>query len=159
MRQNPPQKLIEIFARHHPSRESLVQILEDTQQAFGYISRDAIGHISDFLTITRESLLETASFYPVFRLEPAARCRIALCRGETCSRRGAVEFLETIARELRIADGETTPDGMFSLELVPCRGICAEFPTVSVNDRVLDVKTPQELARALRELAADAGRA
>ncbi len=153
-RQNPPQKLIEILARFQPKRESLVQILEDTQKVFGYISRDTIGHISDFLNVSRESVVETASFYPVFHMDPPARYRIALCKGESCSRKGAVEFLEAVARDLRIGDGETTPDGMFSLELVPCRGICGDAPTVSVNDKVLNVKTAEELARSLRSLAA-----
>ncbi len=152
-RQNPPQKLIEILARFQPKRESLVQILEDTQKAFGYLSRDSIGHISDFLNISRESVLETASFYPVFRMDPPARYRIALCRGENCTRKGAVEFLEAIAKELRIVDGETTPDGLFSLELVPCRGLCSDAPTVTVNEKPLGVKTVDALVHALSALA------
>ena len=152
-RQNPPQKLIEILAHFQPKRESLVQILEDTQKAFGYVSRDSIGHISDFLNISRESVLETASFYPVFRMDPPARYRISLCRGENCARKGAVEFLEAIAKELHIVDGETTPDGLFSLELVPCRGLCSDAPTVTVNEKVLDVKTVDALVRELSALA------
>ena len=64
-RQNPPQKLIDIFARHQPKREYLVQILEDAQKAFGYLSREVIGHIADFLSISRERVVEAAAFYPV----------------------------------------------------------------------------------------------
>ncbi|HEY9594845.1 MAG TPA: NAD(P)H-dependent oxidoreductase subunit E, partial [Spirochaetia bacterium] len=97
---------------------------------------------------------EAAAFYPVFRTEPPARYRIAVCRGETCSRKGAQAFVEAIGRELHIADGETTPDGLFSLEVVPCRGLCTDAPTVSVNDRILKVKTPEELVEELRTLAA-----
>src|SRR5271157_1500500 len=134
VRENPPQKLIDIFARCQPKREFLVQILEETQRAFGYLSRESIGHIADFLNISREQVVEAAAFYPLFRTEPPARYRISLCRGETCSRRGTEQLRELVERELRITDGETTPDGMYSLEMVPCRGMCSEAPTACVND-------------------------
>jgi redox-sensing transcriptional repressor len=148
-RQNPPQKLIEIFARWQPKREFLVQILEDAQKAFGYLSREVIGHIADYLSVSRERVVEAAAFYPVFRTEPPARFRIAVCRGESCSRKGSAEIMEALARELHIADGETTPDGTFSLERVPCRGLCSVSPTVSVNDRVLTVRSPDDLVAQL----------
>jgi len=153
VRENPPQKLIDIFARSQPKREFLVQILQETQNTFGYISRESIGHIADFLNISREQIVESAAFYPLFRSEPPARHRIALCRGETCSRKGSEDLREVIERELHITDGETTADGMFSLELVPCRGMCAEAPNVSVNDRSVPAKTAEDFASHLRSLA------
>jgi redox-sensing transcriptional repressor len=153
VRENPPQKLIDIFARSQPKREFLVQILQETQNTFGYISRESIGHIADFLNISREQIVESAAFYPLFRSEPPARHRIALCRGETCSRKGSEDLREVIERELHITDGETTADGMFSLELVPCRGMCAEAPNVSVNDRSVPAKTAEDFASHLHSLA------
>jgi len=152
VRENPPQKLIDIFARCQPKREFLVQILEETQKAFGWISREAIGHIADYLNISREQVVEAAAFYPLFRTEAPARYRISLCRGETCSRRGTEQLRELVERELRITDGETTPDGMYSLEMVPCRGMCSEAPTAGVNDLVVPVKTAAELSAYLRSL-------
>jgi NADH:ubiquinone oxidoreductase subunit E len=151
-RTNPPQALIDIFARYQPKREFLVRILEDTQRTFGYLSQDAIGYIADFLNITREKVLETAAFYPMFRTEPLARYRISLCRGETCTKNGAQDLLEAVGKTLSISSGEATPDGMFSLETAPCRGMCAHGPIVSINDRILEVKNGDELARELRAL-------
>jgi redox-sensing transcriptional repressor len=151
-RENPPQKLIEIFSRYQPKRELLVQILEDTQKAFGYLSREAVGHIADFLNVPREKVLEAAAFYPVFRTEPLARYRIAVCKGETCTRKGAGDLLQSIAREAGAGEGETSADGMFFVETVPCRGLCAEGPTVSINDEVVAVSSPEELTRKLRAL-------
>lgn len=151
-RTNPPQSLIDIFAKYQPKREYLVRILEDTQKAFGYLTPDSIGYIGDFLNITREKVLEAAAFYPVFRTEPPARYRISLCRGETCTQNGSQELLEAIGRTLSISSGETTPDGLFSLETVPCRGLHANGPVVSVNDRILDVKNGDDLVRQLRAL-------
>jgi redox-sensing transcriptional repressor len=153
VRENPPQKLIDIFARCQPKREFLVQILEETQKAFGYISRESVGHIADFLNIAREQVVESAAFYPLFRTEPPARHRFTLCRGETCTRKGSNEMREVIERDLHITDGETTPDGRFSLEMVPCRGMCAEAPNLGMNDRDLPVKTAEELAAYIRTLS------
>lgn len=132
-----------------------MRVLEDTQKTFGYLSQDSIGYIADFLNITREKVLETAAFYPVFRTDPPARYRIALSRGESCTKNGSQELLETIGKTLSISSGEATPDGMFSLETVPCRGMCAHGPVVSINDRILDVKNGDELARELRSLISE----
>jgi redox-sensing transcriptional repressor len=150
-RENPPQKLIDIFARYQPKRELLVQILEDTQKAFGFLSRASLGHIADFLSVSREKVVEVVAFYPVFRTAPPARYRIAVCKGETCSRNGASDLLEVIAQALQITDGETSADGAFSLETVPCRGMCAQGPNVSINDRV-PLGSPEALVRHIRGL-------
>jgi redox-sensing transcriptional repressor len=152
-RQNPPQKLIDIFSRYQPKREFLIQIMEDAQKAIGYLSREAIGYIADFLNITREKVTEAAAFYPVFRTEPIARYRISICKGETCSRKGSADLVEAVARELKIADGETTADGLFSLETAPCRGMCAQAPIMSINDKVLVDATAESLVERLRSLA------
>ena len=137
---------------------SLVQILEETQKAMGYLSPEAIGYVADYLNVSREKVVEAAAFYPVFRMEPPARYRISLCRGETCSKNGSDDLQEAIGRTLSISSGETTPDGMFSLETVPCRGMCSHGPVVSINDRVLDVKNGDDLARALRALSSGDGK-
>ncbi len=154
-RQNPPQKLIDIFARWQPKREFLVQILEDAQKAFGWLSRDVIGHIADFLSISRERVVEVAAFYPVFRTEPPARFRIAICRGESCSKKGSSDLVDAVARELHVGDGETRADGAFSLETVPCRGLCTESPIITVNDRLLKVSSAEDLVQQLQRLQQD----
>jgi len=153
-RENPPQKLIEIFSRYQPKRELLVQILEDAQKAFGYLSNESIGHIADFLNVAREKVVEAAAFYPVFRTEPMARYRLAVCKGETCTRKGSGDLLQVVARELGIGDGETSTDGLFCVETVPCRGLCAEAPVVSINDEVLRISSPEDLAGKIRALRA-----
>jgi redox-sensing transcriptional repressor len=151
-RENPPQKLIDIFSRYQPKREFLVQILEETQKAIGYLSPEAIGHVADYLNVSREKVVEAAAFYPVFRTEPPVRYRISICKGETCSRKGSSQLLEVVGRELRISDGERTADGLFSLDTAPCRGMCAEAPVVSINDVVLSLRSAEDLATHLQEL-------
>ncbi len=149
---SPPQKLIDVFNRFQPKREQLVPILEATQKSFGYVSREAIGHIADFLNVTPQHVHEVVSFYPVFLLEAPARCRLKVCTGQTCSRQGSEGLLEVISRDLRLSAGETTPDGMFSLETVPCMGMCSHAPNMSVNDQPFNSVRPEELAERLRRL-------
>ncbi len=151
-RQNPPQKLIEIFTRHQPKREFLVQILQDTQKAFGHVSRQSIGAIADFLNVPAEKVVETAAFYPVITLEPPAKWRVSVCRGESCSKNGSLALLEAVSRELGIADGETSPDGLFALETSPCRGMCSHGPTVAVNDEPIAFTDVEDLLRHLQAL-------
>jgi len=154
-RENPPQRLIDIFSRHQPKREYLVRILEETQKSYGYLPREAVGHIADFLGLTREKVQETAAFYPVFRLEPPARFRIVVCGGENCTRKGSRDLVEAVARELKIGVGETSADGAFSLETVPCRGLCSTAPNVSINDRLIAIHTADELLEHLKQLSPD----
>ena len=151
-RQNPPQELIEIFTRHQPKREFLVQILQDTQKAFGHVSRQSIGAIADFLNMPAEKVVETAAFYPVFNLEPPARWRVSVCRGENCSKKGSLALLEAVSRELGVADGEASPDGSFALETSPCRGMCAHGPTVTVNGEPIAFTDSEDLLERLRTL-------
>lgn len=152
LRHNPPQKLIDIFTRHQPKREFLVQILEDTQKAFGHVSRQSIDAIADFLNVPAEKVVETVAFYPVFRLEPPARWRVSVCRGENCSKDGSLALLDAVSRELAIADGETSPDGSFALETSPCRGMCSRGPTIAVNDEPVAFADVDDLLRRLRAL-------
>lgn len=149
---SPPKKLIEVFNRFPPQRELLVPILEQTQASFGYIPRDAIGHIADFLGVSREHVSEVVAFYPVFRLDPPARFKITICSGETCTKKGAEDLRDAICRELLICPGETTPDGLFFVETVPCMGLCATAPNVCLNDRRLSPQSPETLARRLGNL-------
>jgi redox-sensing transcriptional repressor len=152
-RENPPQKLIDLFSRYQPKREYLVQILEDAQRLFGYLSRETVGHVADYLNVTREQVLESAAFYPVFRMEPPAQYRISVCRGESCGRKGAATIFDSIAHELHIVDGETSPDGRFRLEAVPCQGRCSDGPTVTINDQVVPAADPRGLIAHIQELA------
>jgi redox-sensing transcriptional repressor len=155
-RTNPPQALIDIFARYQPKREFLVRIMEDAQRTFGYLSPEVVGYLADFLNITREKVLETAAFYPIFRTDPPARYRISLCRGEACAKNGSQELQDAIGRTLSISSGEATPDGMFSFETIPCQGMCTHGPVVSINDNILNVKNGEDLSRELRALISKA---
>jgi redox-sensing transcriptional repressor len=151
---SPPQKLIDIFSRFQPKRELLVPILEEAQKSFGYLPGETIRHIADYLNVTEDHVREVISFYPLFLLAAPAVHRIAVCTGQTCSRKGSDALLDAIARDIHIFPGEATPDGMFSLEAVPCMGRCSQAPNVSINDHPLAITGPEDLSRELARLSA-----
>ncbi len=94
--------------------------------------------------------MEAAAFYPVFRTEPPARFRIAVCSGEIVHTQGLRGSRGRHGqRELHVSDGESSADGTFSLETVPCRGLCSESPVVSVNERVFTVASADDLVAQL----------
>ena len=148
---NPPQKLIEIFSRFPPKREHLVAILEQTQKTYGYVPGEAIDHISTFLGVPRDHVADAVAFYPVFRLSPPARFDVKICSGENCSRKGSSALRVAAEAALRISVGETTTDGLFALELVPCSGLCSQAPNVFINDKQVPA-TPDGLVERLEKL-------
>ena len=150
-RGSPPQKLIEIFNRFPPKREHLVAILEQTQKAFGYISREAMDHIASFLGTPRDHVADAVAFYPVFRLSPPARYALRICTGENCTKRESSALRDSASQALGISEGETTTDGLVSLELTPCMGLCSQAPNAFLDGKRLPA-SPKELEDRLRDL-------
>ncbi len=148
--ESPPPQLIEIFNRFPPKREHLVPILEQTQKAYGYIPRDAMDHIAVFLGVPQDQVADTVAFYPVFKLSPPARHSVTVCMGQNCSKKGSAALLDAAAAALQIAPGETTADGEYSLDRVPCSGLCAHAPNAFVDGRRVSPATREGMAGRIR---------
>jgi NADH-quinone oxidoreductase subunit E len=119
--------------RHTALPQSLVPILQDIQDAAGYISEDAMRYVSARLGIPESRTFAVATFYSAFSLKPLGRHRINVCLGTACHIQGGGMLRETISRRLGIAAGETTADRRYSLHAVRCLGCCALAPVVKVN--------------------------
>ncbi|MBN2347161.1 MAG: NAD(P)H-dependent oxidoreductase subunit E [Candidatus Aminicenantes bacterium] len=112
---------------------SLIPILQKTQEAFGYISPQAVERISRFLKLTENEIFGVASFYSQFRFIPKGRHSITVCLGTACHVRSGGILLEALERHLEIQTGECTADGRFDLEAVACLGCCALAPVVKID--------------------------
>ncbi len=148
----PPKKVIEIFNKYQPKREYLIPILEETQKIYNYLPEDVLEFIADFLNIPIGSLIQTIKFYSNFKLIPPARYQIKICIGETCQRKEALEILESVSKQLNIGAGETTKSGLFSLEAVPCPGVCSESPVVTINDMIYKKIHVGQLSKIIGDL-------
>lgn len=116
-------------------RENLIPILQDIQNEHGYLTEEAVKQVGDYLELPASKIYSVATFYSNFRFQPKGKFHLKICRGTSCQIKGAAKLEHKIYKQLNINDGETTDDGIFSLEVVACIGACWLGPVVSVNHR------------------------
>ncbi len=131
---------------------SLITILQKTQEIYGYLPKEAIIEISRRTGIAESEIMGVATFYTQFRLTPVGKYLIMLCQGTACHVNSSELILQTIKDELGIDDGETTEDGLFSLECVACLGCCSLSPVMMINEDTYGSLTPDKARKILREL-------
>lgn len=112
-----------------------IQILQDVQKKYGYISKLNLKAISEKLDIPYSHLYSIATFYKSFSLNKRGRYIIRICDGTACHLKGSTGLLEEIKERLDIEIGETTTDGLFTLETVACMGVCALAPVMVIGEK------------------------
>ena len=135
-------------------RNALIPLLQAFQDEFGYISEEAVARIGSHLSLPTSKVYGLATFYNQFTFSPRGMHHVVLCNGSSCHMAGAGELLNEICKLLDINDGETTRDGLFSLEVQSCIGACGQSPVMSVNDTYysgIGVKEVREIIKQYRE--------
>lgn len=124
----------EIFHSYPNSgRDSLIPILQDIQTKEGYLSKESIIKVGGYLNIPTSKIFGVATFYNQFRFQPKGKYHIQVCRGTACHVLGSATVLQEIEKQLKTKAGDTTRDGLFSIEVVACIGACGLAPVISVN--------------------------
>ncbi len=131
---------------------SLITILQNAQDIYGYLPVDAILHISQRTGIKVTKIMGVATFYSQFRLEPVGKYLIMLCQGTACHVNGSLQIEKAINDYLGIKDGETTADGLFTLKDVACLGCCSLSPVMMINDDTYGSLTPEKAVAIFKEL-------
>ncbi len=114
-------------------RDSLIPILQEVQEAEGWLSEDAILKIGRHLNLPVSKIFGVATFYNQFRFQPKGKFHIQVCRGTACHVLGSATVLQELEKYLKLKTDETSRDGMFSLEVVACIGACGLAPVITVN--------------------------
>jgi len=123
-----------IFSRYpEAGRDNLIPILQDIQTAEGHLSKESIVEVGSYLNIPSSNIYGVATFYNQFRFQPNGKYHIQVCRGTACHVLGSATVLQEIEKQLKIKAGDTTRDGLFSVEVVACIGACGLAPVISVN--------------------------
>lgn len=112
---------------------SLITILQKAQDIYGYISIDTMNHISEATGIKTAKIYGVATFYAQFRLQPIGKYLVMLCQGTACHVNGSEMIAEAVSEYLSINDGETTEDGLFTLNNVACLGCCSLAPVMMIK--------------------------
>ena len=123
-----------IFEKHSSEPSSLIPILQEAQKKFGYLPRDVIEKIAEYLELPVSKIYGVATFYAQFRFEPLGDHMIRVCHGTACHVKGADKIGEAVENKLGIETGETTEDGQFTLERVACLGCCSLAPVMMIDD-------------------------
>lgn len=124
----------EVLDRYPEGRtENLIPVLQDIQEVDGYLSEESVVEVSRHLKMPASKIYGVATFYNQFRFAPLGKYHIQVCCGTACHVLGSATVLEEIEKNLRVKSGETTKDGLFSLEVVACIGACGLAPVISIN--------------------------
>ena len=124
-----------ILEKYTKDPKNLISILHDVQAFKGYLCRDAITAVAEYLGMSASEVYGVASFYSEFKFHKCGKHVIKVCQGTACHVKGSDRILEELETRLGIKPGETTDDGEFSLETGACFGTCALAPVV-VNGKV-----------------------
>jgi NADH-quinone oxidoreductase subunit E len=130
----------------------LIHILEEVQERLGYLPKEALLEIADFVHTPASAIFGVATFYNRFRFTPIGRHPIRVCMGTACHLQGGSLVMEALERELEIKVGGVTPDEEFSLDRIACVGCCVLAPVIVIGRDVSPKMTPFKVEEVLAGL-------
>ena len=146
------EEIIAFLKEYQPVRENLIPILQAAQEKEGFLSNEFLFQIAQYLKMPTGKVYGVATFYNQFKVQPQGKWRLRLCRGTACHARGVDKLLDFLCNELGIQPGETTPDGLFSLDIAACLGVCGFAPVMTVNGTVYSSVTEEKLRAILDDI-------
>ncbi|MBQ2825685.1 MAG: NADH-quinone oxidoreductase subunit NuoE [Clostridia bacterium] len=129
---------------------SLITVLQKAQEIYGYLPRDVIYHVAESLNINPAEVMGVATFYSQFRLTNIVKYLIMSCQVTACHVYGSKRVSEAVSEYLGIKHGETTEDGLFTLENVACLGCCSLAPVIMINGEAYGNLTPDSVLEVLK---------
>ncbi|MCQ2794561.1 MAG: NAD(P)H-dependent oxidoreductase subunit E [Bacilli bacterium] len=131
------ERIIEICETYKKEPTPLMMILSDIQKEFGYIPLDVQEIVSEQTGLPVAEIYGVVTFYSFFSLEPKGKYVIGVCLGTACYVKGSQALIDKVLEVLQLQKaGETTPDGLFTVDALRCIGACALAPTMKINDQV-----------------------
>jgi NADH-quinone oxidoreductase subunit E len=127
------EKLEKIFSTHYRKRDALIPLLQDVQGELGYLPPEAMTAAARHCRVDPVEVYGVATFYAQFKFSPLGKNIVMVCQGTACHVMGGARILEEVESQLGIQPGQTTGDGVFTIERVACIGACALAPAMVVN--------------------------
>ena len=144
-------RLAEIIDKYQGDKSHLLAMLQDIQREYRYVPEEAVTHLCEKIRIPLAKAYEVLTFYKSLSLKPRGKHTIHVCLGTACHLRGGPGILETFERELKLKTGDTTVDGLFTLETVNCLGACALAPLVRVEEKDFGKTTPANVKKIIHD--------
>jgi len=131
-------------------REDLLPLLKEAQNKFGHLSGERLVKLASSLGLSVSEVYGVATFYSFLSTKPQGKNVIRICQSLPCFLKNYQTIIESVAREIGIKPGETTPDGKFSLQFTNCIGACDKAPAMMINHDVYTDLTPSKISQILR---------
>lgn len=144
-------KTEKLIKKYGKKKGILIPLLQDIQKEYGYVPKEAIELVAKELNIFPIQIYGILTFYAQFYLTPRGKHIIRVCQGTACHVMGGKELLNYISDKLRIKEGQTTKDGLFSLERVACLGCCGMAPTIVVDNDFYGTCTIKKIDEFLKK--------
>ena len=142
----------DLFNEYLPVKDNLIQMLNEVQEHYGYIPEKAQRDLSEFLNVPMAEIYGVITFYSRFTLKSKGKYNISVCLGTACYVKGSQRIMDRLKERLKIEPGETTKDGLFSIEETRCVGACGLAPVFTVNGEVYGKATVKKLDEVLDNL-------
>jgi len=145
-------KIEAVLKTYETNQSALIPALHVAQADQGWLSEETQREVAELLGISQQSVAGVVSFYTMFYRKPMGKHVLQVCRNLSCTMLGGQRLRKGIEERLGIVEGETTPDGRFTLLEVECLGSCGTAPVLMVNDRYHESVSAEDLDRLLSEL-------
>jgi len=144
-----PRQALSIINKENIKKGSLITVLQQVQEEYGYLPKETLLLISRRMSIPAAKVMGAASFYSQFRFEKRGRLTVKVCQGTACHISGASKLLDVLKENLGIDKGETTEDKLFTLETVACLGCCSLAPVMMINEMTYGRLTTNKVKRII----------
>jgi NADH-quinone oxidoreductase subunit E len=141
--------------KYEKTDNSLIPLLQQIQDKFGYLPSEAMEKLSEYLDIPLSRIYGVATFYAQFNFSPLGKYVVKVCRGTACHVNGAVNILQEIEDELGVKENETSEDGLVTIQPVACLGCCSLAPVIMVNEKIFGNLTPAAARRIAKKIKKD----
>ena len=144
-----------VIDKYGKKKGSLINILQEIQEVYGYLPLSAMKYVADHTPNKKATIYGVATFYTQFRLNPIGKYLILQCQGTACHVNGSKEISKVLCEELKIKPGQTTEDGLFTIEDVACLGCCSLAPVIMINGEAYGNLTPASAVKVIKDIKAN----
>lgn len=138
-------------------KDALLEVLNAAQETFGFLSEDLLIYISRQLDVSLSKVYGVSTFYHMFTFTPLGEHNCIVCTGTACHVKGADRIVQAVADEFQVVAGETTADGLLSLNTARCLGSCGLAPVTVLDGQVRAKETPEAVIQHVKETLAQIG--
>lgn len=141
-----------LIDKYRNKKGNMIPLLQGIQEVYGYLPKEAFHKVSKETSIELSDMYGVATFYAQFRLKPVGKHIVKVCHGTACHVQNAKELTDALQDSLKVNDGDTTSDGLFTLESVACLGCCSLAPVLMIGDETYGKLTGDKAVRIVRDI-------